>query len=388
MGLACSGAMAHGDGLDQAGWRADAAFAVQATSVQPQGPWPRTAMPGVLLLGVSPRPQDGRLSLDHGLLGMQVRTQGAWSAELALGLHAGDPAYVEHAAIGWQSRAWTGQDLTVVLGRQRLRFGPLIDAAGHMDPAGSMPLTKRAVFNEYWSENGLSWVWRPVASNVRVQAGVWAGEKFPAAPSGAWMPSVQVEWQAGGWGVEFFGARARPQGRGSALRSVAGAGHLHGALDCGISRVQRVCFDGISAVMGAGVQRRMGPWRLALVGLQRHESGWLSSLSGAGELDSRVQGGWADLQWQAAPQWRLNLRTERVVPRLSLSGAGVALLAREASLSGAAPMARHSLGASWALGRGLSLGAEVGSEHLAGSSTLTFAGLRLVWQGGWAGGLP
>ncbi|MFO1251799.1 MAG: hypothetical protein U1E77_11860 [Inhella sp.] len=388
LGLACvwaPRAHAHGEALLQPGWRVEAGVDLQA--VQARYPWPQP-LPGVLLLGDTPTRQDGRLRLGHGVLGAQARSEGGWGAELALELHQNDSPRLEQAALSWQTQAWSGQDLRVVAGRQRLRWGPLIDGAGHLDALSSLPLTKRAVLNERWSEDGLSLFWRPASIELQVQAGLWAGREFPAAPAGAWMPSLQAEGRWGDWALEAFVTQARPRGRGAALQGVAGSGHRHGALDCRQTLAQRVCFDGDSRLAGAALAWQQGPWRFSAAGLLRDEQGRLYSTNGAAALDSQVRGLWLQARWQASTQWQLAAQWERMSPEARLIGTGVALLARESGLAAAVPVQRASLSAAWQAQPTLSVGLEAAAERAQGGRSNTLATLRLVWLPHWTGTLP
>jgi len=383
--LWASPAHGHGEALQQPGWRVDLGLDLQA--LHAQRAWPQR-LPGVLLLGDNPVRQDGRLRMGHGLLGAQVLSEAGWGAELALALHQGEAPELEQAAWSWQAQGWTGQELRLLVGRQRLRWGPQIDAAGHLDPLGSLPLSKRAVLNERWSEDGLSLSWRPAGWQAQLQLGLWAGREFPAAPAGAWMPSLQAEGRWGAWTLEGFVAQARPQGRGAAVRSVAGSGHRHGALDCRQSLAQRVCFDGDSRLAGAALGWQQGAWRLSAAGMVRDEQGRLYSTNGAATLDSRVNGLWLQAHWRAAARWQLAAQLERLSPQARLSGSGVALLARESGLAGAAPVQRASLSLAWQAQPSLWLGLEAASERAQGAPSNSMAALRVIWLPHWTGTLP
>jgi hypothetical protein len=97
----------------------------------------------------------------------------------------------------------------------------------------------------------------------------------------------------------------------------------------------------------------------------RGEKGALYSRDASVQWDGRMQGGWLDLRWMPRTGWTLGWRGERLVPRHTLTGAGVAAIAADAGLADAAPTSRHTLAVGWMLRPGWQLTLEAGRQRTA-----------------------
>lgn len=377
-------AWGHEPGADalptEPGWRVGGALAGVLPGAS--DPWPVGAWPGVLGTGTAPRDQRGGLRLEHATADLAARVNRHFGAHLAIGWHDRDKAHVEAATVQ-AGMPWRDGEIGVALGRDTVRMGGVIDSAGHFDRFSQAPLAKRAVVNEQWIEDGLSVAWRrPDVDGLRaIEAGVWRGRAFPGGAAGPAAPSVHLH---AGWGhvdAHFTVARLRPEGRGSAAQSLGASGHVHGALDCRASLLQRVCFDGTADVLGGSVQWEPAgtDWTLALAGLMRNERGSLYATNGAGTFHTRVQGMWADVAWRPAGRWTLAARAERLVATSRLEGTGTSALARDAGLVGARPVERVTGAVHFDVRDDLQLALEAGQER-SGGGRVNHVALRAVWR--------
>lgn len=364
---------------DEPGWRVGAAIAVVGVDTNER--WPPQTWPGVLIDGTSPRDMRGSPRIEHATLDLAARLTTSLAVHAAIGWHDRDSAHTEAARLQWRWQRSTDR-IEATAGRDTVRMGTVIDAAGHFDLFSQMPLAKRAVTNGMWTDDGATVAWRADATRGlrSVEIGVWSGRKFPGSESGDIAPSVQL---SAGWGdleMQLFAARLHPEGRGAVVQTAGQEGHLHNPPDCSAGLTQLVCFDGRSDVFGAAL--RWEPHDLDLVmsiaGLARHERGRLYSLSGGADYRATTNGFWADIAWQPAPQWTVAARLERLVPTNELNGVGASLLAREANLEGAGPVERGTLALLRQFAWGLQVSVEAGYESRAALDTSHVA-LRAIW---------
>ncbi|MBN8489364.1 MAG: hypothetical protein J0M20_16770, partial [Burkholderiales bacterium] len=176
----------------------------------------------------------------------------------------------------------------------------------------------------------------------------------------------------------------RPEGRGAAAQGQGAFGHSHGVPDCRISMQQRVCFDGDSRLLAASLSGDSddGRWQLQLGALWRHESGLLRTTDGRASYRGDTPGAWAQLGWQATPDWRLAARLEGLQPRQELSGPGAVLVARSAGFINVPSRQRVALAVGFGGLAPLSLWLEAGQERsdAPGEVRSAYALLRALWQ--------
>lgn len=365
---------------DKPGWRVGAAVA--GVGVEADERWPPQTWPGVLIDGTSPRDMRGSPRIEHATLDVAARLTTSLALHAAIGWHDRDSAHTEAARMQWRWLRSTDR-IEATAGRDTVRMGSVIDAAGHFDLFSQMPLAKRAVTNGMWIDDGATVAWR--ADDPRglrsVEIGAWSGRKFPGRENGDIAPSVQV---GAGWGdveVQLFAARLHPEGRGAVVQAAGQEGHLHNPPDCSAGLAQLVCFDGRSDVYGAALRWDHHDLDLAVsvAGLARRERGLLYSLSGEADYRATTNGFWADIAWQPASTWTVAARLERLVPTNELSGVGAALLAREANLEGAGPVERATVALVRKFAWGLQLAVEAGHEHRQALDTRHVA-LRVIWS--------
>jgi hypothetical protein len=383
--LGSGGALAHDPTLDPLpdapGWRVGTAAAAVAPYSGER--WPTAAWPGVSTTGLAPRDQTGGVRLEHATIEAAARIEQRLGARLAVGWHDRERAHIEAATLIGRLGI-DGGTLEARAGRDLVRMGDAIDRAGHYDRFSQTPLAKRAVIDDRWIDDGLVIGWTSDAEDgLRgIEGGLWRGRTFPAAAAGPRVPAMRIRF---GWGdvdVQVAGAHLRPEGRGAAAQSAGTEGHAHGALDCRETLQQRVCFDGITDILAGSVQWAPddGPWSVTLAGMSRRERGTLYSTNAAAAARTRVDGAWLDLAWRTRQRWTLATRLERLVPDTRLEGTGTALLARESGLAGGGPVSRATLAASYDVGAGLTVSAEVGEERFEGGQA-RFVALRAIWRG-------
>lgn len=394
--LAHDGAPDSGPGAAHAslpasdGWRLGAELGLHWADAD--GRYPLASRPGVLLQGSAPREQRRRLALEHATLALGAR-RGALGAVLALGGHDGDEPHVEAATVQFEATAGPGL-WQLALGRDTVGYGPVIDGAGHGGDFAQRPLALHAATDGPWIDDGLRLGWQAASEEEGpalrgAAAGLWRGRVFPGGPAGPAAPSLHLHLGWGGADLHLGAARLEPRARGAAVAQAGQEGHLHGPPDCREGLAQKVCFDGRVQLWLASLAWRpdAGSWRplgLALGAVRRAEDGLLYARGGGAALRSRLDGVWVDTTWQPSGPWALALRVEHLATRHHLAGSGTALLAREAGLSGAAPVQRATL----ALSHGWDTGAlghwrvalEAGHEQQAGADTRRHVALRLLWR--------
>ena len=389
--LSTSAVRAHEPGADALpdapGWQAGAALALVAPKADER--WPAATWPGVLINGSAPRDQRGGLRPEHGTLKLAARFDKRFGVQLAAGWHDRERVHTEAANV--QARFdLAGDDIEMRLGRDTVRMGAVVDAAGHFDRFSQPPLAKRAVLNDQWIDDGVVLAWRrPDSDGLRaMEAGLWRGQAFPGGPAGPAVPSLHVH---AGWGhldAHLAVAHFQPEARGAAAQSLGTTGHVHGSLDCRASLQQRVCFDGTVDVVGSSVQWEpaQGDWSVALAGMWRHDQGSLYGTSGDARLDSRIAGAWADVAWRPASRWTLAARLERLVPDNRLEGIGTVLLSDAAGLSGGGPVERVTAAALFQPYDQVTLSIEGGHERWVGGR-VSHVALRALWRNPrWLGG--
>lgn len=354
------------------GWSASAKAAVrwlQADAPLPAGPWP-----GFLVDGANPRDERGRVGLEHGTLSLALRLTPQWGAQLALARHGQEPPHWEALRLEARASGAWGADWQASLGRDTVRAGPVIDNAGHFDVLGSIPVAKQLATNGAWLDDGLRWNarWEGVERGLRgLEWGVWKGWGYPG---GAGAPPAVTARAHLGWDhidAHISVAHLEPQGRGAGLRTTTITGHTHGSLDCRYSLRQTVCFDGQVNLLQASLQweSENQDWRLRWAGVFKRESGDLSSQSAAARYAARLSAGWIDLQGplplRQSEEWSWVLRLERAEGQQSVSGVGVATLAREAGFDRYQPVQRALAAVVWGRDRALQWSVEAGSERSA-----------------------
>lgn len=362
------------------GWHAGGAVAVVAPHADDR--WPAATWLGVLINGSAPRDQRGGLRLEHATLNLAARFDHRFGIHVAAGWHDRERVHTEAATV--QARFDRGADeLEMRLGRDTVRMGAVIDGAGHFGRFSQPPLTKRAVLNGQWIDDGIVLAWRPPKADGlrRLEAGLWRGQAFPGGPSGPAVPSLHLH---AGWGhvdAHLAAARFQPEARGAAVQSLGTTGHVHGSLDCRVSMQQRVCFDGIVDVVGGSLlwEPAQGDWTVALAGLLRRDNGSLYSASGDARLTSRIAGVWTDVMWRPALHWTLATRLERLVPDNRLEGIGTVLLSNAAGLSGGGPVERVTAAALFEPHDQITLSIEGGQERFAGGK-VSHVALRALWR--------
>lgn len=383
--LALFGATAHAHEVsaeaipDEPGWRVGSAVAI--VGVEADERWPPQTWPGVLIDGTSPRDMRGSPRIEHATLDLAARLTTSLALHTAIGWHDRDSAHFEAARLQWRWLRGTDR-IEATAGRDTVRMGSVIDAAGHFDLFSQMPLAKRAVTNGMWIDDGATVAWRTdTLRGLRsVEVGAWSGRKFPGSENGDLAASVQLN---AGWGdveVQLFAARLHPEGRGAVVQTAGQEGHLHNPPDCSAGLAQLVCFDGRSDVYGAALRWEQHDLDLtvSIAGLARHERGRLYSLSGEADYRATTNGMWADVAWQPAARWTVAARLERLVPTSELNGVGASLLAREANLEGAGPVERATVALLRQLPWGLQVAVEAGHEHRHALDTRHVA-LRVIW---------
>jgi hypothetical protein len=370
------------------GWRLGAAAALVAPFSDER--WPTARWPGVFATGIAPRDQSDGVRLEHATLEAAARLNAWIGVHLAVGWHDREDAHVEAATL--HVRSVHGADaLQLQAGRAEVRLGPVIDRAGHYDRFSQPPLVKRAIVDDRWIDDGVAIAWRrDHADGLRaVEAGLWRGQAFPGSAAGDPVPSLRVQLGWGPFDAHLTAARFRPEGRGTvAVGAPDSEGHAHGALDCRDSLAQRVCFDGTVDLLAASLAwaPEDGPWSVSAAVMSRHERGSLYSLGGSATSDIRIDGGWIDVAWRAAPRWTLAARAERLVPDNRLEGVGTALLAREAGMVPVGPVERATLALLHDLTASLRLAVEIGEERFEGGHA-RFVSLRAIWlRPGWLAG--
>ncbi len=390
---------AHGEADDalpaDPGVRLSAAAAV--TWLDASKELPSQRLRGFLLQGDSGTDRQG-LNLEHGTLGAAWRINDTLGAELTVGKHGSDTAHVESAWVQARYDSASGDAWWLLTaGRQRPAQGAAMGQAGHMDRFALMPLAKQAVTHGDWMDDGLQLGWRQDDGQRRLSAdfGLWRGRVFPGGDKGPVVPIVHVGWGQGPWQLDGFAARLQPERRGSTVS--ANAGHSHTAPACNAALKDVACFTGTSTLAGAsavwaGAQSPVAwPVTVTASGWLRDESGKLESANGLGQYRAQNRGIWLQALWDVAPRWQVGARLERAWTTQTLSGAGVSLLAAETGLAAYQPATRQTLMLAWAPTDRITLSAELGRDRSAapqgaGSSTVSFAALRLVARTDWLSG--
>ena len=366
---------------------------------------PSQALSGYLLrgdAGVDPR---GR-QLDHGALAATVQAFDGWLLHGELSRHGADPAHLEAAWAGRSAGTLGGQPLSLRIGRQMPAMGALWTAAGHVDRFGLMPLAKQAATDGDWVDDGAQLSWRPLAHtpmgtlNQQADVALWQGHSFPGSRDMAGLPSLHwgatLDSASGQWQVDAFAARAQVDGRGARL-NLNGRGHSHVAPVCDASLSNVVCFSGRSVLAGWSLQWSgedlanpvLAPLRLSAGVLQRRERGELSSVNGLVD-DHSLTSGRLLQAWWAGPV-ELGWRSERLMARHTLTGAGAGAVTADAGLTGYAPIRRDTAALAWPLPAGwlgwaqrgpigeagARVSLETGQERQ-GTQTARFTTLRLV----------
>jgi hypothetical protein len=366
---------------------------------------PSQALSGYLLrgdAGIDPR---GR-QLEHGALAATVQAFDGWLLHGELSRHGADPAHIEAAWAGRSAGTLAGQPLSLRIGRQMPAMGALWTTAGHVDRFGLMPLAKHASTDGDWIDDGAQLSWRPALHtpmgmlDQQVDVSLWQGHSFPGSRDTAGVPSLHwgatLDSASGQWQVDAFASRAQVDARGARLK-LNGRGHSHIAPVCDASLSNVVCFSGRSVLAGWSLQWSgeglanpvLAPLSLSAGVLQRRERGELSSVNGQVD-DHSVTTGQLLQAWWAGPV-ALGWRSERLMARHTLTGAGAGAVAQDAGLTGYAPISRQALALAWPLPAhwlgwvrqgpigeaGARLSVETGKERQ-GSQTARFTTLRLV----------
>jgi hypothetical protein len=397
-------AHAHGEADDDApapGWQLTAA----GRQVHAHTTLPSQALSGYLLKGdAGVDPRGGQL--EHGAVAATVQAFDGWMLHGELSRHGADPAHLEAAWAGRSAGTLAGQPLGLRVGRQMPAMGALWTGAGHVDRFGLMPLAKHAATDGDWIDDGAQLSWRPgfhtPVGMLSQQADVslWQGHSFPGSRDTAGVPSLHwgatLDSAMGQWQVDAFAARAQVDARG-ARRKLNGRGHSHIAPVCDASLSNVVCFSGRSVLAGWSLQWSgeglnnpvLAPLSLSAGVLQRRERGELVSINGQVD-DHSVTSGQLLQAWWAGPV-ALGWRSERLMARYTLTGAGAGAVAQDAGLAGYAPISRHAVALTWPVPTdwlgwarrgpvneaGLRVSVESGRESQ-GTQAVRFTTLRLV----------
>jgi hypothetical protein len=366
-------------------------LAVALTLTQAEEAWPMPRLPGVLTSGQTPKDRRD-LALEHGTLavGIQSAPNGAWKhgAALVLGWHDDDPYHVEEA---WGQISYDMADeqtWRLRAGRQKVAMGAEIDAGGHFDRLAALPLAKRAVLDGDWIEDGLSLRWQADDHAIsdrwwpRLEAGslgLSRGHAFPGGQKGQGLPSAHVVLALGPGRISGFAASLRVKQRGG-LSQNAQAAHTHAQPDCSGTLTGVFCFDGRSDVLGGSVSWPLpwAAWKVQSAGLVRRDRGSLYSANGEVAYKGTSGGTWSDLIWQPSPRLELIARGESVRGVNTLQGAGSALVARDAGLTGNTRLSRFAGAAAYRINAQVRLSLEAGAERQ-GELSNHFGALRLVW---------
>ena len=373
-------AHAHGDMAsalpDEPGLRMGLSAAVSYIDASQLLPSARLA--GYLMQGDPGLDRRGA-ALEHVVVDVGWRLNKTLGANLAVGQHDSDPAHIEAA---WLQGRWqfSRDDWLLTVGRQKPELGAVMTPAGHLDRFALVPLAKHMAVDGDWIDDGVQLGWRREGPEQRwsMDAGLWNGQVFPGARSGAVVPALHAGWQGGDWAVDGFVARFDVRGRGAQINSSTGA-HSHTAPVCDALLKQIVCFDGRSNLAGLSARWDSHQWPVSVsaAGWMRRDSGALYSANGSGQYSGNNTGGWVDAVWRFHPKAEWGVRTERLVAEHRLSGAGATLLATEAGFSAYQPARRTA----WMLGYSptntVDLRLEAGRESVAGIDA-RFVVLRLV----------
>ncbi len=392
-----------GDGLPGPGWH----LTLVARHLAADQALPSQALRGYLLkgdAGTDPR----RAPLEHGSLSLTAQAVDGWLLHAEASRHGKDP---QHAEAAWASRAFgsgKGEGAApwrLTLGRQMPAQGGLWTSAGHVDRFSLMPLAKQAATDGDVPDDGVSLSWSPAMDTPlgiwvqQLDVGLWQGHVYPGsrrndgAPSVHWGATLDQAW--GRWQLDAFAQRWQVADRGARLQ-LNNPGHSHVAPLCDASLANVVCFNGRSVVSGGSLmwsgpeQSALAPLRLSAGWMQRQEDGELLSRNGQIGLGSR-QAGHLLQAWWAGPVLEAGWRSERLMARHRLSGAGAAAVAVDAGFDAYAPLSRHTLALAWPVPAGwlawaqggpvgeadARLSLETGRESQ-GAQAVRFTTLRLV----------
>ncbi len=355
---------------------------------------PSQGLPGYLLMG-DPGERAQGLHLEHAVLGLRYRFNSAMTAQVALGAHGSDPAHVELAWLGTNTRThsmgrspddWPPTQLSWGLGRRGPAWGAVVQSAGHLDVFAAMPLAKAAILGGDGVQDGaeLGVTHRRGGLQWQGQLGVWSGRSFPGSRATAAFPGFHVGVQTldgTGLSLDAFTAVLKPQARGSRTAQAPG-GHSHAAPECNAQLQEVVCFDGSSHVSGLSTRwmsRSATPLTLTGAVMWRHEDGALQSLNGNAHYRGRTRGEWLQGLWAFKPQWQAGLRLEHLAAQHTLMGPGAQFVAAEAGFNAYAPLYRHTAMLAFAPAPWISLYIEAGREQ-AGSQHANVVALRWVAQ--------
>jgi hypothetical protein len=378
LALAVPWAWAHGDEAipEIPGFKLGAA-ATTAWRRAPQR-FPSQGLPGYLLQG-DPGVDLRGTQLEHGVLQLGYRLNEVLGVQLAAGTHGLDPWHMEAASVQVKGTAWT-----LELGRQRLWLGDVITPAGHLDRFGLVPLAKHALSSGDWVEDGaqLSLRRAMLGAHWTLDAGLWAGHRFPGTPATPIFPSLHLgaQWQGvgGEWAVDGVLAKLDPKERGSRVTSNTGT-HSHVAPVCDASLTDVVCFEGHSRLMGFSAQWRGQriPITLKTALLWRHEQGALQSANGVAQYGGKTRGQWLEALWQMHSQWVTALRLEHLRAQHDLVGAGATLLASEVGFGRYSPQRRTTAMLGYKLNPWVAMRLEAGRETT-NFQAVNFLAARLI----------
>jgi len=255
-----------------------------------------------------------------------------------------------------------------------------MSAAGHLDRFALMPLAKQTALNGDWIDDGvqLSWTRSTEILDWSVDAGLWQGQVFPGAKSGAAVPAVHAGVQGGEWEADLFAARFEPAGRGAQVTSNNG-GHSHAAPACNAQLTNVVCFDGTSHVLGTSLRWSGStlPWVVSAAYWLREDRGTLYSANGLGSYTGLNRGAWIDALWSVTSTLEAGLRLEQINASHGLLGPGASMVATEAGFGAYATVQRSSLMLGYSPTKWLSIRAEAGQE-IQGAMQADFLLLRAV----------
>jgi hypothetical protein len=395
----------RGDGQPTPGWD----LTLVARHLEARQALPSQALRGFLLLGDAGT--DLRRSpLEHASLSLTAQAIDGWLLHAEASRHGPDPQHVE---VAWASRAFgagggPGGGAVpgrLALGRQMPAHGAVWTTAGHVDRFSLMPLAKQAATGGDAPDDGVSLSWSPAFDTPlgiwvqQLNAGVWQGHVFPGSRLNDGSPSLHwghtLDQATGRWQLDVFAQRWQVTNRGARLH-LNNPGHSHVAPLCDASLANVLCFSGRAVVSGGSLswsgpeQSTLAPLRLSAGWMQRQEDGELLSRNGQVRLDSR-QAGHLLQAWWAGPVMEAGWRSERLMARHRLSGAGASAVSADAGFEGYAPLSRHTLALAWPVPAGwlawaqrgpvgdadARLSVETGRESQ-GAQAVRFTTLRLV----------
>jgi len=364
------------------GWRVGAGVAV--TAIGAKDPIPSATLPGVLDTGENAPDQRG-LGLEHAVIGVGLRVNELFGANLAAGWHAGESAHLEAA---WVQARWATQAalLTLGAGRTKVPMGSVLSDAGDFGRFSLLPLVKRASLDNDWYDEGVALTWRGTDDSLlrQVDVGVWRGTGFPGGGDLPLVPSLHMQLAHADIEVGGFFAYLQPTGRGSYARGDTNTGHTHDVPNCELSLTGLVCFDGRVNLLGGSLSWAPHEWPVVVTAaaLWRDEQGSLYSQNGNARYHGKTLGGWIDAAWDWRDNWQLAVRLEALSATQRLSGPGAALVAGEAGLVPNWPARRVTAALAYRLDPAWRLSAEVGSERTGGDHN-PFVMLRAVWTAPW-----